>query len=163
MLVLDVGCGDNPKGNINVDICIGWSPQTGNQKDKLAFINPRMIKNFVLASGEFLPFQSDCFERVVSFEVIEHANNPMQFLHELIRVSKSEIVVSTPHRYSISAKMPFHKHFFTRSWFVQACKKENVKIKSVKITYTYPFDFGIVKLPLARIHRMFFTIKKYSS
>ncbi|MBS4058005.1 MAG: methyltransferase domain-containing protein [Bacteroidales bacterium] len=45
-----------------------------------------------------LPFGDACFDRVLSLETLEHTADPMQFLHELHRVSTAEalLVLSCP-------------------------------------------------------------------
>lgn len=54
---LDVGCGSNPRGDINVDFFTGgWNSQEGDQK-KGELMNPQLIPNLVVAHAEFLPFR----------------------------------------------------------------------------------------------------------
>jgi SAM-dependent methyltransferase len=50
------------------------------------------------ASGEDLPFRSECFDSVVSIETLEHVANPARFLDELRRVLRPGglLVLSTP-------------------------------------------------------------------
>ena len=126
--VLDVGCGDNPKGSVNCDLNIGQTLEGGDQK-KGILINPKEIRNFVRCDCHFLPFQTNSFESVVCSHVIEHIATPRKLLLELIRVAKHKLTVRCPHRFSRGAKFPFHIHFFNKSWFAKALKHFNCKVK----------------------------------
>jgi len=110
---LDVGCGDQPRGDVNVD-CYRYSKQVRPDK--------KIVKTCadVIADGQYLPFHDESFNKVVSFHVIEHVKNPYRFLKELVRVSKNEILIVCPHRFGKGAKMPYHKNYFTLPWFRKA-------------------------------------------
>jgi len=53
---------------------------------------------FVNADGAFLPFASDTFDAVLSFDTLEHipATKRLQFLSELLRVSRDVVIVAAP-------------------------------------------------------------------
>lgn len=74
---LDVGCGEHPKGDVNVDI---YTPSN-------------IPKNFILASAEYLPFRKNTFDLVHSSYVIEHCLNPAQFIEDQIHCSKEKVLV----------------------------------------------------------------------
>ena len=76
-MILDVGCGPKPRGDVNVD-CFkrGFNPQTGNQRQG-DYINPEKIRNFVVADAQHLPFMDDCFNVVFSSHTIESARYPL--------------------------------------------------------------------------------------
>jgi len=76
--ILDVGCGDRPRGDVNCDIELR-----------------KNIPNFVLCSAEYLPFRENSFDIVTSFYVIEHIPNIYKFLSELYRVSRKSILITT--------------------------------------------------------------------
>jgi len=120
MLTLDVGCGDNPKGDVNCDIYREVNPQVLGVKS--VAVNPKRISNFVLASGLCLPFRSDCFDEVYSRGVIEHVDEPQRFLSELIRVSKRIVRVLAPHRYGSKSRGTFHQAFLNVQWFSKVLK-----------------------------------------
>ena len=134
---LDVGCKEKPKGKINVDI-VDYS---------------ETVKNFVLANGENLPFESNSFWSVYSSHAIEHTNNPSKFLSELIRVSKQYVILKCPYFYAESLKklndVVFrvsnsavitgeHKYMFRKKWFLREFKKYNITY-IMKLRGTYPF------------------------
>jgi ubiquinone/menaquinone biosynthesis C-methylase UbiE len=78
------------------------------------------MQSFVLCSGEFLPFKSEVFDKVLCSHVIEHVDNPFRLLYELVRVSRNEVVLRCPHRFSGGAKSPRHKSSFNSRWFTKA-------------------------------------------
>ena len=78
-IVLDVGCGDDYNGNVNVDVYV---------------TNP-LPPIFLLASAEKLPFKENTFDIVRSAYVIEHSLYPVEFIKEQIRVSKNIVKIYT--------------------------------------------------------------------
>jgi SAM-dependent methyltransferase len=77
-LSLDVGCGESKRGTIGIDY---------------------MAKSNVdvIADAHFLPFKNGVFDKVVSFTVLEHSPNPLNFLKEQYHVLKKngELMVET--------------------------------------------------------------------
>lgn len=100
-MILNVGCGSVPDGDVNVDVVRG-----------------RWVD--VVCDGQFLPFKDGCFEMVFSSHVIEHIVNPYLFLRECFRVAVKKVVVVCPHRFD---KMIHgdrggrHLHFLNIGWF----------------------------------------------
>lgn len=86
---LDVGCGANPTGDVNVDLLVHESDYTWTQ-------NPHNILNFVKATAEFLPFQTDCFDEVYSSHLLEHLDEPNIALNEMFRVSRHTVRTILP-------------------------------------------------------------------
>jgi ubiquinone/menaquinone biosynthesis C-methylase UbiE len=69
-VVLDIGCGENPRGTINIDVA------------KTRFCN-------IVSSAEYLPIKTDSVDEVICTEVLEHLNRPKKGLLEIRRVLKS--------------------------------------------------------------------------
>lgn len=140
--ILDVGCGDIPRGDVNVDVYKRKNPQIKQYED--VNIDFKNISNFILASGLCLPFKDACFERVVCHDVIEHTRNPKKMLDELIRVAKREVEIKTPHRFGKWAKLPYHKSYFNLKWF-----HRNVKLPmETETSFWFPLKFiGLLALP----------------
>jgi ubiquinone/menaquinone biosynthesis C-methylase UbiE len=69
MEFLDVGCGDRPKGDVNLDL----------------FYYGRGM-NFVFGEAHHLPFRDETFARVYSKHCLEHLMNPLAFFKEAKRV-----------------------------------------------------------------------------
>jgi len=70
--VLDVGCGNAPKGDVNLDLFFygKW-------------------KNFIIAEAHHLPFKNSIFEKVYCKHCLEHFENPLKFFEEAKRVLKN--------------------------------------------------------------------------
>jgi len=134
MYSLDVGCGDSPRGQVNVDKNKKSNPEI---TVSTVSINYKKIPNFVVASGLFLPFRDESFEKVFCYDVIEHTDKPKKMLDELIRVASHEIHIKTPHRFGKLSKLPYHKSYFTLKWFYR-----NVKYRMTNtIDYRFPLRF----------------------
>jgi len=121
-MILDVGCGVNPKGDINCDLGIYSISEHGIKRKDGLFIDPKKIKNFVRCDAHYLPFSDNSFELVYSSHLIEHLHNPIQFIRECIRVSKNNILITCPHRCNFKARRFGHKHFFNKAWFTTALR-----------------------------------------
>ena len=148
-MILDVGCGERPKGNVNVDLFVEETSQRFCKRG----LNTRVIPNFIKASISHLPFSDNTFETVLCFHVVEHTDNPIESLRELIRVSKRNIVVKTPHRFSKTACLnPWHKHTFNKTWFLKALTKIKQKTPlTFIIEYSAYAKFPHMFLPLIQI------------
>ena len=129
-MILDVGCGDNPKGDINTDLYL-YSKQIGSQDKAIK------TKADIIADGNYLPFRDKTFNKVISHHVIEHTKTPFQFLKELVRVAESKVELKCPHRYSKQAKMPYHISYFNRTWLVNACAKLGIDKHYYTISTSY--------------------------
>ena len=91
--VLDFGCGSKPyevlfkfaKSYVGVDVSSSGHDHSRSLID-------------VIYDGWNLPFQSNSFDTIVSFEVFEHVFNPEQILSEIYRVLKPDrhILITTP-------------------------------------------------------------------
>ena len=72
---------------------------------------------FQIGNAEKLDFPDETFDIVVSFETIEHLDNPMSFINEVSRVLKKdgEFVGSIPREPNtpeFQSHNPFHKNFY---------------------------------------------------
>lgn len=76
---LDIGCGEVARGTINIDL----------------YLPTKMPRNFILASAERLPFQSNVFDVVFSSYVIEHCLNPADFIQDQLRCSRDTVIIIT--------------------------------------------------------------------
>jgi ubiquinone/menaquinone biosynthesis C-methylase UbiE len=87
-MILDVGCGSRPIGDVNCDRFLGKSLHTKYIIKK--------CKNFVLCDAEHLPFKNDSFSIVYASHVIEHVYHPFDFLIETKRVSRKIVFLQVP-------------------------------------------------------------------
>jgi ubiquinone/menaquinone biosynthesis C-methylase UbiE len=74
--ILDVGCGDRPKGDVNLDL-----------------FRYGKWKNLVIAEAQHLPFRDKVFIKVHSKHCLEHLENPLAFFREARRVLKKDGVL----------------------------------------------------------------------
>jgi len=119
-MILDVGCGLRPLGDINVDIYKNYNPQV-SRPNLFCF---KKIPNFILADGAYLPFRNEIFETVVSDNSLEHSSEYFLFLKELLRVSKNSVIIRVPHVLSyMNRKTKSHKQYFTIKWFDETLTK----------------------------------------
>jgi SAM-dependent methyltransferase len=87
---LDVGCGNTPTGDVNIDFLDSERHRGGV---KLA---AKSIPNFICASAYALPFRENFFDEVVSLNVLEHLEAPLIALKEMVRVSKGIVTIVVP-------------------------------------------------------------------
>jgi SAM-dependent methyltransferase len=105
-LVLEIGSGDNP--NPRADILV----------DKFLFDNTERGGNIVIdrpmvvADAHHLPFKEGVFEYAICSHILEHMDDPIQFVNELTRVSKAGYIQSPAEL----AERMFHWSF--HRWYV---------------------------------------------
>lgn len=110
--VLDVGCGFNPRGDVNVDVEIHSKPP-----------------NFIKASGLHLPFSDNSFDVVECHHLIEHMKNIGEIttlFNELLRVTRHIIHLTMPHRLSRTSKLSYHYFYFDENWWHKSLKNRNL-------------------------------------
>lgn len=122
--ILDVGCGRGygfdvleSLGNkkTGLDISLEFLKEAQRNYHSLSLIQAR---------GEKIPFRSKSFDSIIAFEVIEHLQEDIAFLHELKRLIRpgGTIVISTPNRLIASGGNkqplnPFHVREYTAEEF----------------------------------------------
>jgi len=116
-MILDVGCGNQPHGDVNLDLY----PHANIHRN--IELNPKNIQNFIIGDARNLPFKSNTFSLVYCSHTLEHFNQPLKVLKELIRVSNKEIIIKIPHRFSYPKLRHIHKSFFNVSWFGRVLSK----------------------------------------
>lgn len=138
--ILDVGCGTYPTGDVNLDLYI----QKTEQRQYGSDINPKKVRNFILADALHLPFKSNSFDEVVSYRLMHQieTENPILFLREAIRVAKYKVTIVTNHAFARSklSLRPerMQKHFWRGRWFHQVLK--NFYHEVTVITRPLPFN-----------------------
>lgn len=131
-MILDVGCGDNPKGDINLDIKL--------YSDEIVRGKVVRTRADIIGDVNNLPFRDNSFDKVICHHLIEHLDKYIHAILGLIKVSRREVEIRVPHRYSRNAKAPYHKNYFSRSHVERVMKllreKGIIKGYDVKIYYT---------------------------
>ena len=112
-LRLDIGCGDRGTGDVNCDLFVGKSPHLTSGE-----ISPRTIPNFVRCDANYLPFRDKAFEESFCSHLLEHKGmNPVKVVKEMIRVSRSNLIIIVPHRFAHGKRLRFshckeHERYF---------------------------------------------------
>jgi len=150
-MILDVGCGHDPRGDVNVDLFVKATKHRSDDQRKLEDkdLDPKFIPNLIRASGEYLPFRDNCFDFVISTHTIEHALNPFAFIREAIRVSKDRVEITCPHRFAKERRKSLHINHFRCRTFADYLKTLKVRHFRVYINAhrLFPFPFFGVTLP----------------
>ena len=144
LLTLDVGCGDNPQGNVNIDHRMEENIELDPYR--VRYVNVKAIPNFIRCDALHLPFQDKAFDKTFCFHVIEPVPDPYKLVTELKRVTKQSLEIRCPHRFSKHAKNPFHRHYFTRKWFERLFFSYKLHAKT---SFWSPLGgyIGLIRLP----------------
>ncbi|NJP06254.1 MAG: methyltransferase domain-containing protein [Chloroflexaceae bacterium] len=105
-LVLEIGSGDNPhpRSDVLLDRFISDNTERGGS---LVIDRP-----LVVADAHHLPFRTDAFAYIICSHILEHMDDPPQFVEELMRVGQSGYIGSP----SEIAERLFHWSF--HRWYV---------------------------------------------
>ncbi len=76
---LDIGCGNNPRGLINMDI----------------YLPDPLPQNFILASADLLPFKKNSVESIASFYNVEHLTEPAYFIRKIVNIAQKKVYIAT--------------------------------------------------------------------
>jgi SAM-dependent methyltransferase len=158
---LDIGCGSDPHGDVNVDLY----PE--DRRQCVAAYDPRSIPNFVLADACSLPFADGAFDVVRASHVLEHIPSPLTALKEWRRVCKSlgRVVVFVPSDFG-SDDSDTHLYSWTPSTFRNLLQKV---FPTVHSGYSNRFDavkgnrLRWLKTPVWRVFKLLgFTSELYA-
>lgn len=78
-LVADVGCGENPHGDVNLD----------------CYIPANIPQNFILANAELLPLRAKSVDVVSSYYNLEHLTNPALFIAKAAAIARKRVEIVT--------------------------------------------------------------------
>ena len=84
---LNIGCGSDSWGDVRVDIAFDFLTMK--------------CKPTILAHACHLPFKEKCFEEIKASHVLEHLENPIKALDEMLRVCSNKVRVSFPAEYDV--------------------------------------------------------------
>jgi ubiquinone/menaquinone biosynthesis C-methylase UbiE len=133
LLTLDVGCGEDNKGSIGIDL------RRSSQVD-------------VICDAHHLPFAARAFDVVYCFHVLEHCNNPYQVLAEIKRVTKSKAVIKVPNLGVWDVLDSSHMYSWSKYGFEKflKCHFNHVKVgfgmRILKLPYRYTSLKSIVSI-----------------
>jgi hypothetical protein len=158
-LILDVGCGCDPQGDLNIDLLKkkGYNVRTGNQRQG-NYMDISKIKNYIVADFHHLPIKTKSMDLVLSSHVIEQAENPILLLREMLRVAKRKVIVRYSHRRGSGAKRPFHINYIDEDWIDRFCPDYVKAEHFTGIGDAYVTDRMKTKIPLKLIP----TVERYT-
>lgn len=155
-MILDVGCGNHPKGDVNCDLYIDDTEGHRNSEQVLSNVytlNVHAIPNFVKCSSLYLPFKEGTFETVISSQVIEHVENPFAMLKELAYVATKRIEIETVHRvgeaFDLRGRKWYRKHHvskFNFHWFFRAAQAIHWRVTGTKTINCCYFPNSIMRI-----------------
>lgn len=133
---LDVGCGERPKGDVNIDLFpIATKHRSPDQKRLSPPLKTKHIPNFIRADAYHLPLRDKTFISVYSAHTIEHVNNPVLMIKEMMRVSKNQVTIKCPHRLSHNSTTKIlHKYTFNKTWFHKTLQKLKQKVYRITVS-----------------------------
>jgi SAM-dependent methyltransferase len=137
-LILDVGCGVNPRGDVNVDFVRGGD--YGQYRTRAD----------VIASAESLPFRDESFDCVHFHGLLHHLRNPESGWKEILRVTRDIVVGVEPNYNLIFPRDPtesyhtFRKRALTR--IVKPSEKFDVKIERTLWARPLRLEFRILAM-----------------
>lgn len=133
-MILDVGCGASPRGDVNCDLLF---PKSDLRLGSLS--SCKIFPNFVKADVMALPFRSGSFDLVHCSHVLEHLGDPLEALRELKRVSRKKVAVIVPfalfrifdvffHLKNYPEWLRWEKHHHKHFWMMDPLKTGSFKL-----------------------------------
>jgi hypothetical protein len=100
--------------------------EKANNKVFLQEPAPNLNADFKKDIGKF---ESDSYEYITSFDVIEHVPKDEEFLGNLFRVCQKGVFIATPNYWVSGNRNPYHIREYTPPQLVELCKKFSDKLK----------------------------------
>lgn len=151
---LDIGCGHDPKGTVNIDLFVkATKHRSGNQNElEDTALVYQDISNLIRADACHLPFRSNCFQKVFSRQTIEHVPTPALMVKEMVRVCAphGRIYLNFPGRFSSRRHRNLHVSFLTQKWCQQTFQSLGLKSIWGEVAgwrYIPHVFFGVFKVP----------------
>ena len=124
---LDVGCGDRPYESLFFQgSYLGIDVLTSGRSEELK-------KPDLYYDGVTIPFNDNSFDIVMSSQVLEHVNSPVELLREMGRVLKDDgsLIISIPFVYPVH-ELPFDYLRFTEFGIADMLIKSGFKAETIK-------------------------------
>lgn len=135
--LLEVGCGEGRGVKLLAPLVKSYSAidKIGELIDTIKAKHPEMVF-YNMNIPPFEGIESDKYDTVVSFQVIEHIENDRAFLEEIHRVLKpgGKAILSTPNIIFSLTRNPWHEREYTAPEFTALCKKVFSKVDAYGIT-----------------------------
>lgn len=134
--VVEIGGGHNPHPRANVVV----DKFVESNYHRKTYIKKYKHQQFFPADGQNLPFEDKEFDFAISNQVLEHVDNPAQFLKEQMRVAKCGYI-ETP---SLIGEYLFPKK--AHKWLILEIDNKLILFEKEKYWFTTNMDFGYVFL-----------------
>lgn len=150
--ILDAGCGEGFSLAKLSESKIGKKLEGIDYSREAVALSQRLFPTLGFKYGSIysLPYKDNSFDLVVCTEVLEHLDDPQKALSEVLRVSKKYILFSVPNEpFFMGSNFlrgknlknwgnnPEHINHWTIFSFLGFLKKENIKIKKVKLPFPW--------------------------
>lgn len=146
--VLDVGSGHNPHPRANVVV----DKYVDDNYHRAGNLKVLKKQEFISADGEHLPFKDKEFDYVICNHVLEHVDNPKQFLAELSRVGKRGYIETPSLLGEHLIPKPSHK------WLLLDINDKLVIVDKTKVNFSTSHDFGLLFLDYFQQHSLGYKI-----
>lgn len=155
--ILDAGCGEGFTMDKLIKFGIGKKVEGIEYEKDALTIGRKLFPNLTLKEGSVydMPYKDNSFDLVVCTEVLEHVNEPLRVLKEVLRVSKKNIIISVPNEPFFMlgnfirgkdllhlGNNPGHINHWTIISFLNFLKKNGLKIKTVKLPFPWILILG---------------------
>lgn len=130
--VLEIGSGHNPHPRSNVIV----DKYTDSNYHRSGDIKTLKHQQFIQADGENLPFRNNEFDYVICCQVLEHVDNPVQFLAEQFRVARKGFI-ETP---SLIGEYLFPKP--SHKWILHELNDTLYLVNKSAIQFNCNYDMG---------------------
>ncbi|UCE15696.1 MAG: methyltransferase domain-containing protein [Candidatus Bathyarchaeota archaeon] len=156
-MILDIGCGSFPLGDVNVDAKRGVLPTY------IETISKKIV-NFVFADAEHLPFRENTFNVVYASHLLEHVEHPFNVLLECNRVSCNVVYLHVP-----SPRCPNQSKYHIYRWdsntFETLLRKvfSDVKIYSSARIVPRMGKLNMLQLIIEKLYRALFSRRQMTA
>jgi len=157
---LDVGCGWNYRGDVNVDLFLSREI-TVRHDEQIRYKNHKSydkqrIPNLVCADCHQLPFREDTFNIVYCSHLLEHKGiDADQTIKELLRVANGKLEIRVPSPLANSAHAELHDKVFQPQTFHHIFKGFKRKVKLGRYSWKH------AALPLRILRRATYRASRY--
>lgn len=160
-LIADIGCGNGwlARRLLKLDRVIVSIDISFRNVSKVLELYPDENHFGIVADGYYLPFKDNTFDCVVASEVIEHLEEPLKFIIELLRVvrPKGRVILTTPYKEKIRYTLCIHCNEPT-PWNAHLHSFDESKIEALledikeKISWKF-YKFGNILIQYLRLYR----------
>jgi len=155
--ILDAGCGEGFTMDRLKKNGIGEKIEGIEYSKDAISLGKKLFTNLIFKLGSVynLPHKDNSFDLVICTEVLEHVDNPIKALQEVLRTSKKYAIFSVPNEpffmlsnllrgknLSTWGNDPGHIQHWTLLSFKKFLKKNSVKIKAVKFPFPWIMILG---------------------